>query len=307
MSAQCPQAVVHARLVRRLQLDGELVPDWEHVLEAAYRRFLKPGDTVVDVGAHVGRHLLRMVEAVGPAGRALAFEPLPFAYERLRALSLGPRAELHNVALSDHTGVTDFIHAEGTPEESGIRERRYNHPDLARPKRIQVQVRRLDEFTAALDRVDFVKIDAEGGEVGILRGAPETMRRFRPVFSVEYGGAAYGAYGHTPETMYELAREFGYTPCDLFGAPIASVETWLRVCDFVMWDWFLVPDERLDSWCALMAEDAPALPVRLPVPDPATPPAARQLVRADGGGRAGPAGAAAGAGSSDAAARSAEP
>jgi FkbM family methyltransferase len=213
-----------------------------------------------------------MVEAVGPAGRALAFEPLPFAYERLRALSLGPRAELHNVALSDHTGVTDFIHAEGTPEESGFRERRYNHPDLARPKRIQVQVRRLDEFTAALDRVDFVKIDAEGGEVGILRGAPETMRRFRPVFSVEYGGAAYGAYGHTPETMYELAREFGYTPCDLFGAPIASVETWLRVCDFVMWDWFLVPDERLDSWCALMAEDAPALPVRLPVPDPATPP-----------------------------------
>jgi FkbM family methyltransferase len=180
----------------------------------------------------------------------MAFEPLPFAFRHLDAL--------HNVALADFSGTSSFVHAEGTPEESGLRQRQFNAPELARPRIITVQERRLDEFTDTLGRLDYIKIDVEGGEIGILSGATATLRRFRPVISVEYGRPAYSAYGHSVDTLFSFATEHNYTLCDLFGAPMLTLEQWRRVCDRATWDWFLVPGERLEAWCDLMAADVPA-------------------------------------------------
>lgn len=247
---------IHTSLIRRIYAEARPYIDWEAVLEAGYSRFLRQGDIVADVGAHVGRHLRQMVSLIGPTGRALAFEPLPFAFAALGELALGENVVLHNRALSDFSGRSTFVHAEGTPEESGLRQRQYNRPDLAAPKEILVEVRLLDEFTADLPRLDYIKIDAEGGEIGILRGAVATIRRFRPVISAEYGGAAYMAYGHSEATLFELCRQHGYVPCDLFGAAARTSEIWMRVCNQATWDWYLVPEERLPQWqAAMLAKD----------------------------------------------------
>ena len=242
--------VVVARTISKLRDDAGVHPDWEQVLEAQYRRFLRPGDTVFDIGAHRGRHLRVFAELVGASGRLEAFEPLPFAFRELGKLRLQAPVTLHNMALADFDGTSEFTFATGTPEESGLVQRIFNNPGKARPEKIQVRVQTLDTHTARLDRLDYVKIDTEGGEIGIIRGGRETLTRLRPVLSVEYGGTAYGVYGHTKATLFDLATSLGYVLCDILGSPITTAETWEAVCDHAAWDYWLVPSERLDEWTA---------------------------------------------------------
>lgn len=217
---------------------------FEDILESRYRRLIRPGDGVIDIGAHTGRHLACFAELVGPQGWVMGFEPLPFAQAQLQARFQAPNITLHAVALADEAGTARFIHAEGSPEESGLRERVYNRPEATRPTPIEVRVERLDRYTAGLARLAFIKIDVEGAEIACLRGAQETLARHRPVVSVEYGRPAYGAYGHTPWTLFDLAASQGYVLHDLFGHRLADRASWALACDSVYWDYLMVPRER---------------------------------------------------------------
>ncbi|MGA3005788.1 MAG: FkbM family methyltransferase [Acetobacteraceae bacterium] len=225
-----------------------ILPDYEHILECCYRSLVSTGDTVVDVGAHTGRHTEILADLVGSNGRVLAFEPLPQARRVLEARRLGSQVRVFDCALADFVGKSSFVHARGTPEESGLRRKVYNRPDLVDPKEIEVEVRKLDDFLSDLAALAFVKIDAEGAEILCLRGASAALERFRPFVSVEYGRPSYSAYGNEPRTLFDVARSFGYIVGDLFGAVCADLAEWETVCDFAYWDWFLVPEERLDEW-----------------------------------------------------------
>jgi hypothetical protein len=138
----------------------------------------------------------------------------------------------------------------GTPAESGLRARIANHPALADPVAIEVEVRRLDEFLPELTNVSFIKIDVEGGEIACLRGAAGLLERFRPFVSVEYGRPGYSVYGHSADALYELARSHGYRIADLFGAVCPDLPAWRYACDRSYWDWFLVPRECLAEFHA---------------------------------------------------------
>src|SRR6516165_8333277 len=67
--------------------DGVMHPlpiDYERLLQEAYEAFLSPGDIVVDVGAHLGRHTVPLSRCVSPGGQVFAVEPLPACRERLQ-------------------------------------------------------------------------------------------------------------------------------------------------------------------------------------------------------------------------------
>jgi FkbM family methyltransferase len=166
-----------------------------------YESLLRPGDVAIDVGAHVGRHLIPMARCVAPTGRILAFEPLPSCRESLAVAfdqawaQLRPVVTIHGCALGDRSGQTEFIVAREAMWYSGLRERKY---DVATTlERIPIEVRRLDEFALDLASLAYIKIDAEGGELHILRGAVKTLERFRPVVTFEFGASAIGEYGVT--------------------------------------------------------------------------------------------------------------
>jgi FkbM family methyltransferase len=223
-------------------------PNYEAVLELQYRKFLHPGDSVVDIGAHSGRHTVVFADLVGPAGRVLAFEPIPEMYDTLRANVAGrPQVTSVRVALGNANGVADFVHAVGTPEESGLRARTaYNLPDRVDPHTIRVTVERLDDHLAEFTAVAFVKIDIEGGELDCLAGGEQFIRRFRPIVSVEYGSQGYSAYGHERDALYHYAVAHDYALVDLFGFEVPDATTWSFVCDSVYWDYFLIPRERAE-------------------------------------------------------------
>jgi FkbM family methyltransferase len=218
--------------------------NYEAILERHYRNWVRNGDTVIDIGAHIGRHLLPLSQCVGTNGLAIGVEPLPFAFETLREKFVGPNVTLINAAIGRSPGRTSFTYAQGTPEESGLRQRTYNLPDQANPTLIEVNVETLDRITARLSEVSFIKIDIEGGEIDCLGGGLQTLKRLRPVLSVEYGFPSYSAYGHTKDTLFNFATSQDYLLYDVFLNPLKTIFEWRSACDYLYWDYFMVPVEK---------------------------------------------------------------
>lgn len=251
MTPQPPLAEHRLRIefLSRINRLAPLYPQYEAMLEAMYRRILTPGQCVYDIGCHAGRHARPFLDCVGPGGRVVGFEPIPEMADGLRGLAReAPNFTLFETALSNRRGRSTFVHAQGTPEESGLIERRFNHPEAAQPRRIEVAVNRLDDFAAeqGLPDPDYIKIDVEGGELDVLDGAQALLARARPVLSVEYGAPGYAPYGHKAQDLWLFAERAGFDVFDLFGYRLPTLDSWLAECDRGLWDWFLVPDEYAD-------------------------------------------------------------
>jgi hypothetical protein len=103
--------------------------------------------------------------------------------------------------------------------------------------------------------IHFVKIDVEGGEIGVLRGGRDFLVQHRPVLSVEYGRPSYSAYGHTADTLYEEAAITGYAVCDLFGNVFRSIDEWRACVDRLYRDYLLIPRERLEATAVVARAD----------------------------------------------------
>lgn len=237
------------RLIRHLA-DEQHLPstavDWEGLLTENYTRYLRPGCSIIDVGAHRGLHAERFLEHLAPRHLVLV-EPIPEAAEALRGRFGGSETiEVREVALGRSEGPSSFVINEHAPAQSGLRRRAYHDEADARLREIHVRTEHLDSWTFD-GTVDYVKIDVEGGEVDVLRGATGLLATHRPFVSVEYGRPSYAAYGHDADTLFDLARAAEYTLVDLFGNALGDRETWRACVDSYYWDFMLVPSERLEA------------------------------------------------------------
>jgi FkbM family methyltransferase len=176
-------------------------------IEVMQRR-LRPESNAADVGCHSGE-ILREILKLAPDGRHLAFEPLPGIFAMLEAQFGGnSHVSLFNIALSDAAGTVEFQHVVSNPAYSGLRKRRYDGPDTLVEK-ITVETAPLDALVPESMSLDFIKIDVEGGELQVLRGAVETIARCRPAIVFEHGLGAADYYGTTPEQVYDLLSDVG--------------------------------------------------------------------------------------------------
>jgi FkbM family methyltransferase len=173
-----------------------------------------PGDTVIDVGANVGQYSVLFSGLVGREGRVLAFEPVPRTFEVLRAVLDGLGAsnvDPHRVALGDRDGrmtMTEVFDADGLPD-----------PGLAHATpsddqgSVEVSVARLDALRAGpipFGRCSFMKIDVEGAELAVLRGAARALATDRPAVMVEVDRGMSARYGFTPKETIAFLAGMGY-------------------------------------------------------------------------------------------------
>ncbi len=179
-------------------------------------RVLSPRANCVDVGCNAGQILRHMVR-LAPAGRHHAFEALPHLAKRVAREF--PGVIVIQAAASDENGRTTFRHVVNDAGYSGMRERRYDRSD-PKIEVIEVPMKRLDDVLPKDLDIRFVKIDVEGAELQVLRGAQRILKNQRPYVLFEHGRGASEFYGTTPEMVYQLL-------VDECGLRISHLAGWL--------------------------------------------------------------------------------
>jgi FkbM family methyltransferase len=198
--------------------------DTEH-LRLLLAFLLAPDSNCVDVGSHLGEVLGEMVR-VAPAGRHIAFEPLPDFHARLAAEF--PTVDVRAVALSDHDGEERFTYVRSRPGYSGFRPRTY--PSEEEVDSITVRVATLDSSLPDGYVPTLIKVDVEGAEQQLFEGALGTLKTHRPVVVFEHGIAA-AEYGTEPGTIFELlSAEVGLRIFDLDGNGPYSRDGFVETC-----------------------------------------------------------------------------
>lgn len=219
--------------------------------EIEFHRALHRPGTIVDIGAHDGRLTLPLAEL--SRSTVVAFEPLPPAFARLQhALSAAwggavpPHVTLRPEAVADRTGkaILSIPRINGTLQEEWASISKDYAALQAADSRIEaietwsVPLLRLDD--AGLTAVTAIKIDVEGAELEVLRGAWSTLSTWRPCLSIEIEER------HRPgstRAVPELLRELGYEGWFEFFGEWRHIEQWIsRRCS-------ALPRHRPNSRC----------------------------------------------------------
>lgn len=176
--------------------------------ERILKTVLKSDSNCIDIGAHKGE-ILDLFMKYAKDGKHLAFEPIPYLYDGLVS-KYGSKVEVLPYALSTYSGKTEFNLVLDDPAYSGLKQRQYKSKDTSIQK-IMVEVRTLDELV--LNRahaIDLIKIDVEGGEFDVLKGAEKLLAAQKPLLIFECGKGASDFYGTKPEDIYKFLQGLGY-------------------------------------------------------------------------------------------------
>jgi len=170
------------------------------LMKRLFTEVLKKGSNVIDVGAHSGDVMAEIIK-LAPNGQHFAFEAIPALASQLKIRF--PMVSVTCLAVSDRTGEIDFNWISTNPGFSGIRLRNDIRPD-DQVQIIRSQMKRLDDLIPASIKIDAIKIDVEGAELGVLKGACRILSEDKPIVIFEHGSAA-GLYGTRTVDIY---REF---------------------------------------------------------------------------------------------------
>jgi FkbM family methyltransferase len=173
----------------------------------------------IDIGAHKGE-VLDTILKHAPAGTHYAFEPIPLLYNGLvEKYKNNPACVISDIALSDKAGTSSFNFVVSNPSYSGLIKRKYDR-EGEQDTTIEVKTDCLDNVLPANYNVGFVKIDVEGGELLVMRGAVNTFKKYKPIVIFEHGLGASDFYGTTPVQVFKLLEECGLK--------ISTLKGWLK-------------------------------------------------------------------------------
>lgn len=170
-----------------------------------------PGDSVIDVGANIGETALHLARRVGTSGRVVAFEPDPLMRRKCEKniqLNAVRNVRLEPYALADESRKF-MLHrvSERNPAGNRIIEQATTSLDA-----VEVEAMRLDDYAGRtlLQNLSLLKIDVEGFEERVLRGAEQLIRRHRPRLFVELSEANLRAQGSSAARLLAIFQEWNY-------------------------------------------------------------------------------------------------
>jgi FkbM family methyltransferase len=174
---------------------------------SVFQRLVPRDAIVIDVGAYLGVYALLGARLAGAGGRVVALEvdprTVPFLRRNVVENGLTTRVRVLEAAAADYTGTGRFFLNDGDASGSSLFVQRGPARD--------VSIVRLDDVLADLPRVDVMKIDVEGAELRVLRGATDVIARSPNVAVIcEVNPRALRAADAAPEDFVELFRELGF-------------------------------------------------------------------------------------------------
>ena len=186
---------------------------WEPEIWQAISSGLPEGGVMLDVGAHIGYDSLKASVKVGPTGRVVAFEPNPKTLAILRdniAASNAHNVVVQPIACTDSEQTLTLFDATPGGNSGSSSLSQQNAGPLSRS--YTVRGRPMDDVLAELGvtRVDVVKIDVEGAELVVLRGAARSLKRFHPKLIVEVVPRQLANMGTSVEEVESFVASLGY-------------------------------------------------------------------------------------------------
>ena len=196
-------------------------PKWSRYFEAEYEKenvafmkaYCKNGMTVLDVGAHLG--LLSVIggKLVAPGGKVFSFEPTPSTFSVLNTIiginSLsGIVTPIHSAVSEENTEADFMLDAHPGSNANSLVKRADKERNVVR-----VKVVTLDSIVKKhqIARVHFIKIDAEGTELSVLRGAASLIDRDRPIIILAIHPFLIRANNQKLEDIYSLLQGWRYS------------------------------------------------------------------------------------------------
>jgi len=151
---------------------------------AVFRSFIQPGNTVFDVGANIGQYSMLASKLVGNQGKVYAFEPSPDVVKPLKhhlKINNCSNVDLVPKAVSSHNGLAEFYPANERGNQ-GVGSLLPSNPDQGQTRTessVSVETITLDSFCEkhGIERVDLLKIDVEGYDLDVLKGAERLLSR----------------------------------------------------------------------------------------------------------------------------------
>lgn len=193
-----------------------------------FRSHLRPGMVVLDIGANVGQYTLIAARDVGPNGRVHAFEPNPISHRTLASnieLNSFGNVSTHALAVSDSAGeVTLYI-----PDNDNMGEASLQISQTGQ-RNTTVRSVTIDEWAQNADlgatpRIDIVKIDVQGLESAVLRGARQVMLRYRPLIICEFEERWLRDSGTSSVEIKRMLGELSYSANRITASGLSQVDT----------------------------------------------------------------------------------
>jgi FkbM family methyltransferase len=159
---------------------------------------VRAGDTVVDAGAFIGDHTIAYCNAVGTHGQVYAFEPNPLAFECLEYNC--STATLFNCGLSNANETVEYSRCDNAGASRIIKN--------SSKDSISIKTITLDSLN--LNACNLIKIDVEGYEMNVLKGAKNTIGKFLPVLWIEINSGALAEQGTCANDITAFLSQFNY-------------------------------------------------------------------------------------------------
>ncbi|MFK8011407.1 MAG: FkbM family methyltransferase [Marinicellaceae bacterium] len=194
---------------------GSREPDTSQALKA----LCKSGHTVIDIGANVGSHSLPIASFVGVEGQVYAFEPVPWAVNKFkRNLELNNinNITLETIALSDineQEVEMSFRASFKLGSKSGVGEDgKIDGGWWDECEHVKIRMETLDNYVSnhQIDRIDLIKLDVDGFEGKVIRGALGTLSRFKPILIMEVAPTWTKMRGDNMMDILSKLKEIGY-------------------------------------------------------------------------------------------------
>jgi FkbM family methyltransferase len=204
----------------RLYLVVERLRRWVNWDKRVYLSFVRPGDVVLDVGANVGAHTVFLSHLVRNDGRVLAFEPLALNIDALRH-TISRRSRIPNIRVFElavgnpataREEVVMRVPGEDLTQASLRWQGAESWQQRADIREYKVALTSLDAEREVRDlpSIGFVKIDVEGGELDVLKGGAQTLRRHHPLIYCEVYDEWTSSFDYSPAELLGFAWSLGY-------------------------------------------------------------------------------------------------
>ncbi|HLP12584.1 MAG TPA: FkbM family methyltransferase [Flavobacteriales bacterium] len=209
-----------------------------------FRKHVKPGNTVIDVGAQFGLMSKTFADLVTPGGKVFAFEPSHETFNLLKKTIAINRLEKYvfpvEKGIAHQNGKAGFMVSD-TPADSAN--------TLSPTKRtgnirqVEIILTSIDQFKIEniISKIDFIKIDAEGAEMAVLEGASQTAINDRPLINLALHPKALADFGSSLNGIYKWIINHGYTI--YYKNEVMAQEKFTQIAD--LFDVQLIPNEQV--------------------------------------------------------------